>query len=337
MAADPTVLIVTRRDDDVVTPAVVRAIEMRGGHAVRFDTDDFPGEAELVARLEPGADQLELVTREGRFDLAEVSAIWHRRLAFGGRLPESFEPRMRDACRQEARASAMGLLASLRAFRLDVERELRRAEHKPLQLRVARDVGLEVPATLVTNDAGAVRAFAAERAGGVVTKMLSSFAVFEGGEEKVVFTSALGADDLEHLDGLQWSPMTFQERVPKALELRVIVVGDRVMAAAVNSAAHAGAEVDWRRLGPSLQGFWKPHVLPDSVRDAVLRLMDTFQLNYGALDFILTPGGRYVFLEINPAGEFFWIDAALDGAISGALADVLLGRARRREGAATIR
>jgi glutathione synthase/RimK-type ligase-like ATP-grasp enzyme len=326
-----SVLIVTHTEDNICVPAVAEAITRRGGTVVRFDTDRFPSETRLVARTDSAGEHVVLHADGREHDLDEVEAVWHRRLAFGRGLPADMDPEMRNACRQESRASAMGMLASLRAFHLDLEKNLRHAEHKQLQMRVAREAGMEIPRTLITNDAAALRRFAAETQAPVVAKMLSSFAIHSDGKEKVVFTTALSPADLENLDDLQCSPMTFQELVPKALELRVTVVGDRVMAAAIDSASHRGAEVDWRRMGPSLQDQWRPHALPAGLEKKILALMDVFRLNYGALDFILTPDGRWVFLEINPAGEFFWLDPVLDGAISGALADVLLGRAFRRE------
>jgi glutathione synthase/RimK-type ligase-like ATP-grasp enzyme len=58
--------------------------------------------------------------------------------------------------------------------------------------------------------------------------------------------------------------------------------------------------------------------------------MDYFVLNYGAIDIIVTPDGRHVFLEINPVGEFFWLERRPGLPVSDAIADVLLGLARRR-------
>ncbi|WP_341837106.1 hypothetical protein WJU16_04385 [Chitinophaga pollutisoli] len=58
--------------------------------------------------------------------------------------------------------------------------------------------------------------------------------------------------------------------------------------------------------------------------------MDRYGLNYGAIDLILTPEGKYYFLELNAAGEFFWLDKLCDGAISRQLAAVLTGSAERR-------
>jgi glutathione synthase/RimK-type ligase-like ATP-grasp enzyme len=75
---------------------------------------------------------------------------------------------------------------------------------------------------------------------------------------------------------------------------------------------------------------WKPYELPPDVNDRLLRLMDRFGLNYGAIDIIVTPEKRHVFLEVNPVGEFFWLERCPGLGISSAIADVLLGRAPRR-------
>jgi glutathione synthase/RimK-type ligase-like ATP-grasp enzyme len=325
-----SVLIVTHTEDNICVPAVTDAIRRKGGEVVRFDTDAFPTDVRLVARLDGERESLRLVTADADHDLGAVTAVWHRRLAFGRRLPENMEIEILRACRQESRASAMGMLASLRAFHLDPEMRIRHAEHKQLQLRIAREVGLEVPRTLITNDRAALREFAATCPDGLVAKMLSSFAVHKDGKEQVVFTTRLGPAELESLDGLELSPMTFQECVPKEYELRVTVVGQRVMTCAIDSMAQAGAETDWRRRGPLLSDSWRPAELPADVQSRVLKLMDAFHLNYGAIDFIHTPDGRWVFLEVNPAGEFFWLDHIVDHAISDAMADLLLDKAPRR-------
>ena len=161
--------------------------------------------------------------------------------------------------------------------------------------------------------------------------MMASFAIHEEGREKVVFTNPLSASDLEGLDGLRLCPMTFQEKVEKASELRVTVVGSRVFAAAIDSNALERSRTDWRREGLALIDRWKTCDLPAAVERGLLALMDALGLNYGAADFIVTPEGRHVFLELNPAGEFFWLERENGLPISEALADVLLGLAPRRE------
>jgi glutathione synthase/RimK-type ligase-like ATP-grasp enzyme len=160
--------------------------------------------------------------------------------------------------------------------------------------------------------------------------MQGSFAIYEDGLEKVVFTSRITPEDLEALESLQYSPMTFQACIPKALELRVTVVGHQIFSAEIDSQAQATTALDWRRDGRGLIGQWQRHALPADLEARILRLMDAFGLNYGAMDFILTPEGRYVFLEVNPAGEFMWLQKHPGLPIAEALADVLLGRVPRR-------
>jgi glutathione synthase/RimK-type ligase-like ATP-grasp enzyme len=198
-------------------------------------------------------------------------------------------------------------------------------------LQAARALGLRIPRTLTTNDPASVVAFAESCGGGIVTKMLSSFAVYEGGQELVVFTNPVSPEDLADLTGLSLCPATFQEAIPKALELRATIVGERVMTASIDSQSSARAAHDWRRDGLRMVEDWRPYELPREVEEKLLRLMDYFGLNYGAADFIVTPDGRHVFLEVNPVGEFFWLERHPGLPVSEAIADVLLNRAHRRQ------
>ncbi|AUX36458.1 MULTISPECIES: MvdD family ATP-grasp ribosomal peptide maturase [Sorangium] len=327
-----TVLIITHSEDNECIARVAAAIERLGGRAFRFDTDAFPQGARLALAAGPGAGRSTLRTGAGggELDLGDVTAVWYRRVAFGRGLPASMDPQLRSASVQEAKQTVEGLLSALRVPQVDPLPAVRFASNKQVQLDIAREVGLDTPRTLTTNDAEAARAFAATCPGGVVAKMLSSFAVYRGGEEHVVFTNALRDEDLADMRGLSLCPMTFQERIPKARELRVTVVGERVFAASIDPEAAPGAEVDWRRQGLELIDAWRKDALPPDVETGVLRLMDQLGLNYGALDILRTPDGRHVFLEVNPVGEFFWLERSPGLPISEALAEVLLGKAPRR-------
>lgn len=324
------ILIITKSNDNESIDFVTQAVEERGEKVYRFDTDRFPTEIKLTAHYGNSSERLVMATEQGEFDLQEVTAIWHRRLAIGSRIPDTMDSQIRDASLKESRATVMGMLASLNVFRIDPVQQIRHTENKQLQLQVARRLNLEVPRTLITNDPEAVLEFAKCCESGIVAKMLASFAVYEDGQEKVVFTNPVRPEDLEDLSGLRFCPMTFQEMVPKAMELRVTVVGNEVFAASIDSQSSERATHDWRRDGVALLEDWKPYELPDDVRERLLKLMEYFGLNYGAIDIIVTPDGRHIFLEINPAGEFFWLERYCHLPISKSIADVLLGRAPRR-------
>ena len=328
-----SILIITHSNDNESVARVIDSIARRGGQAIRFDTDRYPTGVRLTAYYgKSGDERLTLTNEEGEFDLREVDSIWHRRISFGANLPATLDQQLRHASLSETSAAAHGMLASLKSFRMDPLHHIRHAENKQLQLQAARDLGLEIPRTLTTNDPNTVHAFAKSCENGIVTKMLSSFAIYDEGKELVVFTNPVKPEDLADLSGLSLCPATFQESLSKSLEIRGTVVGQRVMSAAVDSQVSARATHDWRRDGLSMLQDWRPYALPMEVEEKILRLMDHFSLNYGAIDIILTPDGKHVFLELNPCGEFFWLERSPGLPISDAIADLLLGHSPRRYG-----
>lgn len=328
------VLIITHSQDNESIALVMAAIANRGGKAFRFDTDRFPTQVYLDVYYSQGEERQILTIDEQQLDLSSVSSVWYRRIATGGRIPQTMESQMRNAAVGESRATIAGMIASIRGFHFDRLSHIRLADNKQLQLQVAREIGLDIPRTLITNNPLAVQEFTHECQEGMITKMLSAFAIYnEKGEEQVVFTNPVTADDLEHLDGLRFCPMTFQEKVPKQLELRTIIVGQRVFTAAVDSQRSQLAKHDWRKQGLALINSWEEYNLPPDVEKKLLELLAYFGLNYGAIDIILTPDGRHIFLEVNPVGEFFWLECCPPHfPISEAIADLLLAQSVSNSG-----
>ncbi len=117
--------------------------------------------------------------------------------------------------------------------------------------------------------------------------------------------------------------MVFQEGVEKALEYRVTAVGDRLFVASIDSQSHDLGKDDWRRAGSGLAGRFHPATFPARVEDGLRRLMRAFGLVYGGIDLIQRPDGEFVFLEINSAGEWGWLEVQAGLPISAALADEL--------------
>ena len=324
------VLIVTRSDDNDCIHRVTEALARRGAEAIRFDTDRYPTDVQLTSRWTP--DERSWIWRRGedRRNLESVGAVWYRRMRVGADIPLTMEAQIRKASIEESRASLIGTIFSLPVFQMDAYSVVRNASNKQLQLQAASHFGLEIPRTLVSNDPDEVREFSRTCATGMIAKMLSSFHVIDQGVEKVVFTRPVTDDAMNRLESLRYSPMTFQENIPKKLELRITIVGDRVFTAAVDSRASEKTKDDWRRDGHGLMDSWRSYSIPDDVCRRLLAVMDHFQLNYGAIDMIVTPDNRHVFLEVNPVGEYFWLELCPGLKISEAIADVLLDLAPRR-------
>ncbi|MFD8914083.1 RimK domain-containing protein [Streptomyces sp. NPDC059575] len=222
----------------------------------------------------------------------------------------------------QARAGLGGVLSALECRWVNHPTAMARAEYKPVQLAAARACGLAVPPTLLTNTPEAVRHFAAQMDGDIVCKPVASPVLIEDGQLKSVYTHRLTADDLADLDGVDTTAHLFQAWVPKAHEVRLTVVGRRMFAAAIHAGSDAAHE-DWRSDYGSLS--YATTAVPDDVAAGMARLMRRLKLTYGAADFVVGPDGAWTFLEVNPCGQWDWIQAETGLPIVQALADELRG------------
>jgi hypothetical protein len=320
------VLMVTYTGDITgMIPELTRTLESRGADVMRFDNDVFPMEAKIILSQNSTKEGLTFRYKGREMRLGPEDAIWYRRARIAEKLPE-MDPQLRHGALLESKALLYGALGSAPCFVIDPPHMVRSNEHKPRQLHIARELGLEIPRSLMTNDPDEARAFIESCPAGVVAKMLSAFPIFDNqGVEQVVFTTLITKDHLDKLDGLQYSPMVFQERIRKQVELRITVIGNRLFTAAVDSEKTEGADVDWRARGVTLLQSWREYKLPTDIEEKIHRYMNRIGLQYSAIDVIVDPDGRHIFLEANPAGECFWMQYnSPNFPLSSALADVLL-------------
>lgn len=325
-SARDTVLLLTHSGDRYTVDRVAEELARRGLRPLRLNTDGFPTELQLSASLAHEGSAAWLRTEAGTLSADEVQAVWLRRLV-PPRLDEELDPEWRAGCVRESQAALEGFLDVLEGSGcrfVNPPGAGAAANNKLRQLRHARALGLEVPRTLVTNEPERVRAFYEQVNGRAVTKMMTALTQSMDASLPFVYTSALTPELLEDLDGLRYSPMVFQERVEKAYELRVAVVGGRCFAGAINATGSSAGQVDWRRSRPD-ECRWQPGTLPEDVARRLSQLVAALGLVYGAVDLIVTPEGRHVFLEVNPGGEWGMLEHELGLPIAAALAEALAG------------
>jgi MvdC family ATP-grasp ribosomal peptide maturase len=317
------VLLLTHSGDYFTVDRVAAALASRGARVFRFDTDRFPGEVQLTAKLTSAKTSYVIEDRRNVLEASAVRAVWARKL-WQPRLADDLDPSFHDSCMRESMAAVTGFLDGLHSARWvnDPVRD-RAAENKLWQLRLAREVGLQVPRTLLTNNAAQMRSFYAEVNGQMVAKLLTPLSISMDGSAAFVYTSEVTAADLADGEMLRYSPMVFQERVAKTCELRIAFVDGRLFAGAIDAGGSARGQVDWRLAAPH-ETEWSRDEVPDGLATALKTLMSKLGLIYGAIDLIRTPGGEYIFLEVNPGGEWGMLERDLDYPISAAIADALL-------------
>lgn len=310
-------ILILARDLDPAADAMVEAVQARGARVYRVNTGWFPAQLSLAAELRGGRWCGHLRTPAHTIDLAQVTAVYYRSPeAF--QFPTSLASEVREHAFLEAKYGLGGVLASLPAVWVNHPSRLADAAYKPVQLVRAHECGLEVPETVLTNEAAAFEEFA--RRGRTVTKMLGAGSLTYDGVHNVAWTRVLDAADLDDLSGIETTVHLGQRWVPKSFEARVMAIGDRLTAVGI----HAGTErahVDWRSDYDALR--YQLIELPPQVADGIHALMRRFGLLYAALDFVVSPNG-WVFLELNPGGQYGWLEAATGVSFTGQLADLLV-------------
>lgn len=219
----------------------------------------------------------------------------------------------------EARIGFGGVLSALDCGWVNHPHANARASYKPVQLRMAAACGLTVPATTVTNDPAEAQRFVERSPAEVVYKALSRGPCVEAGRSVALYTSVVGAGDVAH-PSVARTAHQFQHRVPAVYAVRLTVVDDHLFGARIDTDSPTAA-VDWRADYDSLR--YSAIDVPEAVHGGVLELMTQFGLRFGALDFLVDLDGTHHFLEVNPNGQWGWIEAATGMPITAAIADAL--------------
>ncbi|MER6076145.1 ATP-grasp ribosomal peptide maturase [Streptomyces sp. NPDC001817] len=311
--------------DDWPTDRVVKALTDGGAEVFRMDTAEFPMDLTLTGRIDARrgwSGGLATVLRA--VDLAGITAVYYRAPnAFA--LPPTMSESERRFAAAQARSGLGGIITAPGCRWVSHPAAMSRAEYKPLQLATARACGLSIPPTLVTNRADAVRDFVSEIAdlgGQVICKPVASPVLIEDGQLKTIYTRLLTDDDLNDLRGIETTAHLFQAWMPKLYEVRLTVVGHRLLAAEIHAESDAPV-IDWRSDYTSLA--YQVTEVPDSVAAGVRSYMDRLDLRFAAMDFIVGPDFSWTFLEANPCGQWDWIQHATGLPIAQAIADELQG------------
>ncbi|MGW0391121.1 ATP-grasp ribosomal peptide maturase [Streptomyces sp. NPDC003042] len=300
-----TVLVLTSRLDPTAD-LVVEHLNRRNIAVFRCDTAEFPVELTLSATLGAGWGGV-LDNGHRQLDLSGVRSVYFRRPE-EFRLPDGLSEAGRRFAAAQSRAGFVGVAVALPCLWINHPARDLDANHKPWQLAVAQRLGLNPPRTIITNDPQAAREFAADLGAPIITKSLGS----------AVDTVVIDPADLD--DSVRLCAHLFQEWIDKAHEVRLTVVGNRFFPVEIHAGSDA-ARIDWRTDYKNLT--YKPTTIPGPFRERVTAFMRQFGLVFGAFDFIVTPVGEWRFLEVNPNGQWSWIEQQTGVPISRAIADLL--------------
>ncbi len=295
---------------DLHTNAVQWALQQSGCELSNWVVTDYPEHQSISQAISDRGESLAIGGVGQHIQSKKFDTVWLRRF-WKSPIPKQLHPADRSAAAQSVESMRRSLLSVLapNAFWVNPQHTLHRAGYKPVQLSLAKRLGLQIPNTLISNDPNAVRDFYQSSNGKVIYKPLDSMVWKKGEVKKVTYTTALTEQDLADDVAIQLCPAIFQKNITKAYEIRATFMGATCIAVKLDTQGIDDIEQDWRHgsaKGISLKPA--PIDLPKDIYQRCREFMRQMDIVYGAFDFIVTPDGEYIFLEVNHGGQFLWIE-----------------------------
>lgn len=254
-----------------------------------------------------GQESIIISTPEGDINLGDVNSVWYRRPRLVGFEDEMLEPEGIEFARDEWKSALESAYALLqKPLWVSHPDKLREAARKPLQLRIAQKLGLDIPHTLITNNPDKAKEFYDFCKGKVIVKATGNGWIYsqDGDDVYFVMTNRPSIDDIQANDEISISPVTFQEEITKEYELRVNIVGQKVLAVRIDSQNSEISKLDWRRYDVQNTPY-SPYNLPSEIESKCLKLTQKLGLEFGAIDLIKEPDGRYIFWKLTVTVNFY--------------------------------
>ncbi|MEO9030227.1 MAG: MvdC/MvdD family ATP grasp protein [Ktedonobacteraceae bacterium] len=320
------ILIISNEAEDAHVHGLVAELDTLGHAWTLIDPGDFPQSLPFSAQLDGQTKESSLLLKDGtRLFLEEITSVWYRRPTPIAPA-EHLSPLEKTFIEREANAGLWGWLRGLQAFFVNHPDAIRAAGHKPHQLQLAQTLGLATPKTLITNEPEAFKRFYTECHEQVIYKLMG-YPWYKDSTDLPIstFTTLVPREMVEQAHRISATAHLFQEFIEKRCDLRAIIIGNEVFLTEIYPLSDA-TRVDFRTDYNALR--YAPHDrLPDTVREALLSINRSYHLAYSAIDLLYTPDGRYVFLELNPVGQFGWLEGRTGVPLYHTLAKLLIKQA----------
>lgn len=314
------VLIITNKQD-LTTDFIVKELKKRKIEFYRFNTEELNITCSVTLNITDNEFILYDKILKKTHNLKLFTSVYFRR-------PEipTFDTRSLDIgeiqfIKNEIAYTLEGIYKVLRnAYWVSPIFSIREAENKIFQLEIAKSIGFKIPDSIVTNSFSDSVEFYDKINGRCIIKPIKSGLIDDNDNPKVIFTNALTMRPSSK-EQIELSPNFFQRHIDKKYDVRVTVVGDATFATLIHSQNNAETKIDWR-CGENPLKHTKIE-LPDSIKEKCVLMLRELNLRFGAIDLILDKNNEYIFLEINPNGQWAWIEKQTGHRISKEIVNLL--------------
>lgn len=305
------ILIFTNKDDPHTDGLIDIAIKLNVAEKIiRVNTEDILTNTIFSFNSDLGFT-ITLNDSKRKISDSEVLSVWYRR-------PEKVETAhlknndIEDFVQGQVNSLLIGIYIYLESKSTFVSPlfSLRRASFKLPQLMLAKQVGFKIPKSIITNNPDDVDVFFNEN-NIISTKSIDSPNFHYNGINYPIYNRKLKSYEeiINNYESIRMCPTYFQEFIEKKFDIRVIVIGENVFAFKIESQKNEFSKEDFRGVSADLLSH-SIYQLEDSDIDKILKFTKLQNLNFSAMDFVLSENDELIFLENNPNGQWMWLEYA---------------------------
>lgn len=315
------ILIITNKQD-YTADFVIKHLHERAICFFRFNTEDFPIKYSTSLNISKSNFNIQLKSDKISLNVDEIKGIWYRRPV----KPQFSEIKLSDDDKDFAIREASEFLNNLWAVMdnknwVSSPYSLRIAERKAYQLVKAKIVGFDIPKTSISNDPKLILNFYKHFDRQVIVKPISH-GDFSNGMFAIFANDLSSFSNIPDFNQAFLSPFIIQEKIAKVLDIRSTVIGRKVFSFEIRPKNNIKL-LDWRTLNPN-ELEYKFIETPESVQLKIFNLMNLFNISFAALDFAYTKSKKWIFLEMNPNGQWAWLEQMTGVCMSNSLIEFLL-------------
>lgn len=315
------ILIITNKKD-YTTDFVIRRLHERKIDFFRLNTEDFPLKYSSSINIGNKTFYVELKSNKISLNFEEIKGIWYRR-PVKPRLPGIT---LSSDDKEFAIRESSEFLNNLWTI-LDNKNwvsnpdSLRMAERKAFQLKKAIEIGFDIPATSISNDPELLLDYYKNLKKQVIVKPISH-GDFSSGKFAIFANDLSTLPNIPDFQQSYLSPLIIQEKIEKISDIRTTVFGDRAFSFEIKHKNNSKI-LDWRVLNPN-ELEYKLIDTPKLIQEKILNLMNLLDISFGAFDFAYTKSRKWIFLEVNPNGQWAWLEQMTGVCMTDSLIDLLL-------------
>lgn len=167
---------------------------------------------------------------------------------------------------------------------------------------MAKKIGLSTPTDFIFQNEFYVKNLKKTHKSEFISKSISGIGIIKV-DNFSIFNYTKIIENTE-LKSANFFPSLFQNYIEKKYELRVFYLEGEFYSMAIFSQNDDQTKIDFRDYNLNQQNRRVPFKLPKEIEIKLDLLMRKININSGSIDIIVTNENEYVFLEVNPVGQF---------------------------------